>query len=40
MVIVRCSDCKEIVLKKAGLDIKTKSLVCKCGCNRFDVDME
>ena len=39
MVIVKCSECKKILLRKEGYDVDTNGMVCKCGCSKMDVDL-
>lgn len=41
MVIVKCSECGEVLLKKDGFDIDTSNMKCpKCGSEKTDVDIE
>ena len=37
MVIVKCSECKSVLLRKEGYDVNTNGMVCKCGCTRVHV---
>lgn len=42
MVIVKCSNCKKVAVKKKGMDVDTNKLpACKhCGNKSFDVDIK